>query len=609
MSIPAIYEKFEGDRLMWDLYSRQLKDRIIWLGAEVTTPLSNLIVAQLLYLDTVDKNKDIHFYINSPGGCLTADSRIPTSKGMKDITDIKIGDFVYACDTNTKTLVLDEVTDTMYSGKKEVYELIVGNRKIKASSNHKFLVVGKSTPYKNRPLLWKSVNELKIGDTLVIPKGLPEEATDSFVLPSLGHYTRPDHIWMEKGRVAPTVTNDDFLWLCGVLLGDSNYSKEVSKAKGGSSHKITFCVPREDPIQLSIKCICKDLFNIVPSESAQVGYLHLYSKRHYDWFEKLGMVGKAKTKRIPEWVFSLPRSQRLSCIGGLLDSDGSISISDEGCRGRAYKIELCNKKLVEDILLLANLSGLCTSKVVATRTRKTNYCDVSISYNLTISGDIDLIPTNNLIKRTKLKKLKTARGGKSNRVVTNHYNNFGTNRFIYKNPELSLIGCLKLTSKKLVGTEKVYDISTRCHHNFIANGIIVHNSITAGMAIYDTMNYIAAEVSTICVGHAASMSSFLLAAGAPGKRFVLPNAEVMIHQPLGGFQGQATDIAIHAKHILSLKARLNQMLAKHTGQKLKTIERDTDRDNYMTAEEAVAYGLADKVVARRDKDLYVDQDE
>jgi ATP-dependent Clp protease protease subunit len=134
-------------------------------------------------------------------------------------------------------------------------------------------------------------------------------------------------------------------------------------------------------------------------------------------------------------------------------------------------------------------------------------------------------------------------------------------------------------------------------------------AITAGMAIYDTMNYVASDLSTICVGHACSMGSFLLAAGAPGKRYVLPNAEVMIHQPLGGFSGQATDIDIHAKHILNLKARLNGLLAEHTGQDLATIERDTDRDNYMTAEEAVAYGLADKVVAKRDKSLYADQDE
>jgi ATP-dependent Clp protease protease subunit len=133
--------------------------------------------------------------------------------------------------------------------------------------------------------------------------------------------------------------------------------------------------------------------------------------------------------------------------------------------------------------------------------------------------------------------------------------------------------------------------------------------ITAGMAIYDTMNYIASEVSTICVGHAASMGAFLLAAGAPGKRFVLPNAEVMIHQPLGGYSGQATDIEIHAKQIMRLKDRMNRLLAFHTGQELEVVARDTERDNYMTAEEAVKYGLADRVVGKRDKILYLDQDE
>lgn len=124
-------------------------------------------------------------------------------------------------------------------------------------------------------------------------------------------------------------------------------------------------------------------------------------------------------------------------------------------------------------------------------------------------------------------------------------------------------------------------------------------SVTAGMAIYDTMQFIKPDVSTLCIGQAASMGAFLLAAGAKGKRFVLPNARVMIHQPLGGVQGQATDIEIHAREILKLKARLNELLAHHTGQSIKKIERDTERDNFMSAEEAVQYGLADKVLTRR----------
>ena len=134
-------------------------------------------------------------------------------------------------------------------------------------------------------------------------------------------------------------------------------------------------------------------------------------------------------------------------------------------------------------------------------------------------------------------------------------------------------------------------------------------TISAGMAIYDTMNYVASDISTICVGQAASMGAFLLAAGAKGKRFILPNAEVMIHQPLGGAHGQASDIEIHAKHILHLKDKLNKLLSKHTGQDIEIIERDTNRDTYMTAGEAVEYGIADKIVAERDKTLYADQDE
>jgi len=123
--------------------------------------------------------------------------------------------------------------------------------------------------------------------------------------------------------------------------------------------------------------------------------------------------------------------------------------------------------------------------------------------------------------------------------------------------------------------------------------------ITAGFAIYDTMQYIKPQVSTICVGMAASMAAFLLAAGEKGKRFALPNAEIMIHQPLGGAQGQATDIKIAADHIVKTRAKLNGILAEKTGQSLETISADTERDNYMSAGEAMAYGLIDKVVEKR----------
>ncbi|MEF2148093.1 ATP-dependent Clp endopeptidase proteolytic subunit ClpP [Luteimonas sp. FXH3W] len=126
--------------------------------------------------------------------------------------------------------------------------------------------------------------------------------------------------------------------------------------------------------------------------------------------------------------------------------------------------------------------------------------------------------------------------------------------------------------------------------------------VTAGLGIYDTMQYIKPDVSTICVGQAASMGALLLAAGAAGKRYSLPNSRVMIHQPLGGFQGQATDIDIHAREILSLKTRLNEILARHTGQSLETIAHDTERDNFKSADAARDYGLVDQVLERRPED-------
>jgi len=125
-------------------------------------------------------------------------------------------------------------------------------------------------------------------------------------------------------------------------------------------------------------------------------------------------------------------------------------------------------------------------------------------------------------------------------------------------------------------------------------------SVTSGMAIYDTMNHVRCDVSTICVGMAASMGAFLLAGGAKGKRFALPNAEVMIHQPLGGTRGQATDIQIHAERIIQMKKNLNTMLAQNTGQSVEKVTQDTERDNFLTAQEALDYGIIDKIITRRE---------
>ena len=126
-------------------------------------------------------------------------------------------------------------------------------------------------------------------------------------------------------------------------------------------------------------------------------------------------------------------------------------------------------------------------------------------------------------------------------------------------------------------------------------------SVTAGMSIYDTMSYIKPDISTLCIGQASSMGAVLLTGGTKGKRFALPNSRIMIHQPLGGFQGQASDIEIHAKEVLKIRTNLNEVLSKHSGQKIETIETDTERDNFMSGEEACEYGLIDKVISKREK--------
>ena len=126
-------------------------------------------------------------------------------------------------------------------------------------------------------------------------------------------------------------------------------------------------------------------------------------------------------------------------------------------------------------------------------------------------------------------------------------------------------------------------------------------SVTAGMSIYDTMSYIKPDISTLCIGQASSMGAVLLTGGTQGKRFALPNSRIMIHQPLGGFQGQASDIEIHAKEVLKIRTKLNEVLSKHSGQKIETIEKDTERDNFMSGEEACEHGLIDKVISKREK--------
>ena len=163
-----------------------------------------------------------------------------------------------------------------------------------------------------------------------------------------------------------------------------------------------------------------------------------------------------------------------------------------------------------------------------------------------------------------------------------------------------LVGPVNDVTANLVGAQLLFleaDNPDKDIHFYINSP---GGSVSAGLSIYDTMQFIKPDVSTLCMGQACSMGAFLLTAGAKGKRFALPNSRVMIHQPMGGFQGQASDIAIHAKEILSLRAKLNEIMAHHTGQPIDRIERDTDRDTFLSAQEAADYGLIDKVLATRD---------
>ncbi|PTN12124.1 ATP-dependent Clp endopeptidase proteolytic subunit ClpP [Nitrosomonas aestuarii] len=172
---------------------------------------------------------------------------------------------------------------------------------------------------------------------------------------------------------------------------------------------------------------------------------------------------------------------------------------------------------------------------------------------------------------------------------------------LLKERVIFLIGPVNETSANLVVAQLLFLESENAEKDIHLYINSPGGVVSAGLAIYDTMQYIKSDISTLCIGQAASMGAMLLTAGAKGKRYCLPNSRVMIHQPLGGFQGQASDIEIHAKEILYLRSRLNELMAKHTGQPVSEIEKDTDRDNFLSAEESVKYGLVDAVLTHRDE--------
>ena len=172
---------------------------------------------------------------------------------------------------------------------------------------------------------------------------------------------------------------------------------------------------------------------------------------------------------------------------------------------------------------------------------------------------------------------------------------------LLKERVIFLIGPVNETSANLVVAQLLFLESENAEKDIHLYINSPGGVVSAGLAIYDTMQYIKSDISTLCIGQAASMGAMLLTAGSKGKRYCLPNSRVMIHQPLGGFQGQASDIEIHAKEILYLRSRLNELMAKHTGQPVSEIEKDTDRDNFLSAEESVKYGLVDAVLTHRDE--------
>ncbi|MBI2076383.1 MAG: Fe-S cluster assembly protein SufB [Candidatus Aenigmarchaeota archaeon] len=397
------------------------------------------------------------------GGCLTADSLIFTANpGAKPISEIESDDIVYAL-SDTGKIEPAKVVAKIYSGKKEVYKLLAGGRAIRATANHMFLCAQKSEKRLNEHgkrwhTIWKPLGELREGDIIAIAKKIPDNGK-SKSLPKLKRYIKNRQ---HETIMVPEKTDENLMWFLGLWLGDGcTYFPTAHMCQ------INLALPKVDPVREEAIKIIRKLFGykvVTQNENS----ITIYSKALGLWLKDIYFFGKAKTKRLPQWVFGLPLSQRLALLGGLLDTDGCIEN-----KGKIIRFELSNQGLVEDIKMLAISCGLFSGGKILKRNRQAAFFKrekrkiySGTSYSCRITGNLRIVPTRNPEKISKLINSQKSTFDKYSTIT-------GENLSTLANEWL---GFAPIREKSFIGVEDVYDIQVEKHANFVANGIIAHNS-------------------------------------------------------------------------------------------------------------------------------------
>ncbi len=440
-------------------------------------------------------------WINANMGCLTGDTEIFTNpKGPVEIKDIQTGDKLFVWDSKTNTIQRSIVTAKIFSGIKQVYKLQAGGRDINATANHPFLTL---TRKKNNPLHkkgffhheWKALSDLKVGDVVAIAKRFPVDGKPHEIpqlrldrmIKSKNQYSEFEmndrHLYNPE-VIIPKMTDNDFMWLTGILLGDGSIHKDLNK--------INIALHVTDSTREVAIEVIEKLFNYTVTTKDERSF-EIQSKVLAHLFAQMGFSGNASTKRIPQWVYSLPKDQILSLLAGYIDSDGHVC-------GNALACTSINIRLLQDVRALAIACGFGVSRIFKHREKGEalvvgNLCPVNDSWRILLNGpNIHDLPIRHAAKREKVKKIRSRR---------DYSGVEGLNLSSKVNDE---IGFATIQNIVPLGEAPTYDIEVEGHHNFVANGLIVHNS-------HRTMLY----PCSVLIGENAQSESLGIAFAGPGQ--------------------------------------------------------------------------------------------
>ncbi|MBV8162419.1 MAG: Fe-S cluster assembly protein SufB [Acidimicrobiia bacterium] len=389
------------------------------------------------------------------GGCLTASARINVKgRGLVGIADIRAGDEVFGLDPG-RNVVRGKVLDRIESGVKPVYRMRVAGRTLEATGNHKFLVARRveANGRQRWTAVWVPLNEIEIGEPLAIPRVLPDDGESAY-------NEEPEPYIKNRWRETlgfPFNSSPELLWLLGLWMGDGH-----TAAPHEHMRQISFSVPDSDPVKAHAIAALGRVFGVQHVTHVNCGFV-VSSKQLGLWLEKVGFHGHAKTKRVPRWVFALPHEEQLAFLGGLIDADG-CSEND----GKTMSIELANEGLLEDLRQIAIACGLSADGQLTKRTRTVRFRDghevTATCWRLRIHGDVARIGTRDPSKR----------GAPMGKWRGNRY--IQTTGLNYSSLCTPTVGFSRLEEKTPVGDEPTYDIQVIGLENFVANGIVAHNS-------------------------------------------------------------------------------------------------------------------------------------